>query len=218
MVDPSEAIEVGSLFLQLKLIAPVDPRNSENNFQPVKHVVYYITELGEQAAGWSVDASVVGGDALPAKSREGMARDSNSNRTNVIIRNPSWRLLYREFLKETMCEENLSFYLEVQEFDRQYRLAISDKGESKVETIRETLAAAYGLYNAFLAPGSPNELNIDHALRTQLATRMTRAVGDDAAMLQSLNEVASLFEKAQTSIFKLMSSVSSIGFYCMFSH
>jgi hypothetical protein len=36
---------------------------------------------------------------------------------------------------------------------------------------------------------------------------MTRAVGDDAAMLQSLNEVASLFEKAQTSIFKLMSSV-----------
>jgi hypothetical protein len=64
-----------------------------------------------------------------------------------------------------------------------------------------------GLYNAFLAPGSPNELNIDHGLRTQLATRMTRAVGDDAAMLQSLNEVASLFEKAQTSIFKLMSSV-----------
>ena len=65
-----------------------------------------------------------------------------------------------------------------------------------------------GLYNAFLAPGSPNELNIDHALRTQLATRMTRAVGDDTAMMQSLIEVASLFEKAQNSIFKLMSSVS----------
>jgi hypothetical protein len=64
-----------------------------------------------------------------------------------------------------------------------------------------------GLYNAFLAPGSPNELNIDHALRTQLATRMTRAVGDDNAMMQSLVEVASLFEKAQNSIFKLMSSV-----------
>jgi hypothetical protein len=66
-----------------------------------------------------------------------------------------------------------------------------------------------GLYNAFLAPGSPNELNIDHALRTQLATRMTRAVGDDTAMMQSLVEVASLFEKAQNSIFKLMSSVSN---------
>ncbi|KAF2833936.1 developmental regulator flbA [Ophiobolus disseminans] len=208
MVDPREAVEVGSLFLQLGLVAPTDTRNPENNFLPQKQVGYFITPHGEQVAGWTVDTTTTGGEVLPAKFREGMSRDSNSNRTNVIIRNPSWRLLYREFLKETMCEENLSFYLEVIEFDRQYRAAIGDKGDNKVETIRETLAAAYGLYNAFLAPGSPNELNIDHALRTQLATRMTRAVGDDAAMLQSLMEVHSLFEKAQISIFKLMSSDS----------
>jgi hypothetical protein len=80
---------------------------------------------------------------------------------------------------------------------------------SQVSSIPATNVTA-GLYNAFLAPGSPNELNIDHALRTQLATRMTRAVGDDAAMMQSLVEVASLFEKAQNSIFKLMSSVSIV--------
>lgn len=43
---------------------------------------------------------------------------------------------------------------------------------------------------------------------------MTRAVGDDAAMLQSLNEVASLFEKAQQSIFKLMSSVRANFHIC----
>lgn len=208
MVDPRESIEIGSLFLQLKLIAPVDPRVPEHTFQPVKQVHYYVTPHGERVAGWSLEEVPSSGEVIAAKTRDGMARDSNSNRTNVIIRNPSWRLLYREFLKETMCEENLSFYLEVQEFNRQYRAAISDKGENKVETIRETLAAAYGLYNAFLAPGSPNELNIDHGLRTQLATRMTRAVGDDAAMLQSLNEVATLFDKAQNSIFKLMSSVS----------
>ncbi|KAF1358750.1 RGS-domain-containing protein [Lizonia empirigonia] len=207
MVDPRESIEIGSLFLQLKLIAPVDPRVPEYTFQPVKQIHYYVTPHGERVAGWSLEEVPSSGEALAAKTRDGMARDSNSNRTNVIIRNPSWRLLYREFLKETMCEENLSFYLEVQEFNRQYRAAIGDKGD-KVETIRETLAAAYGLYNAFLAPGSPNELNIDHGLRTQLATRMTRAVGDDVAMLQSLNEVATLFDKAQNSIFKLMSSDS----------
>ncbi|KAH6639741.1 regulator of G protein signaling domain-containing protein [Boeremia exigua] len=208
MVDPRESIEIGSLFLQLKLIAPVDPRVPEHTFQPVKQVHYYVTPHGERVAGWSLEEIPSSGEAVAAKTRDGMARDSNSNRTNVIIRNPSWRLLYREFLKETMCEENLSFYLEVQEFNRQYRAATGDKGDNKVETIRETLAAAYGLYNAFLAPGSPNELNIDHGLRTQLATRMTRAVGDDAAMLQSLNEVATLFDKAQNSIFKLMSSDS----------
>lgn len=67
-----------------------------------------------------------------------------------------------------------------------------------------------GLYNAFLAPGSPCELNIDHALRNSLAGRMTRAVGDEESMLKSLHEVVELFEHAQVSVFKLMSSVSII--------
>lgn len=209
MVDRRESIEIGSMFLQLGLIAPVDSRNSSDKFQALKQVHYFITQQGERVAGWNLrDDSSISSDTAAKQARDGAARDSNSNRTNVIIRNPSWRLLYREFLKETMCEENLSFYLDVQEFNNQYRAAVNASGDNKIETIRETLAAAYGLYNAFLAPGSPNELNIDHALRTQLATRMTRAVGDDAAMMQSLVEVASLFEKAQNSIFKLMSSDS----------
>lgn len=235
MVDRREAAEIGSMFLQLGLVAPVDARNSADKFQAVKQVQYYITQHGERVAGWSSldDTNMSSAELAAAKARDGAARDSNSNRTNVIIRNPSWRLLYREFLKETMCEENLSFYIEVQEFNNQYRNAVNATGDNKIETIRETLAAAYGkfclcclvlpmltlagLYNAFLAPGSPNELNIDHALRTQLATRMTRAVGDDTAMMQSLVEVASLFEKAQNSIFKLMSSVS-IPTRCISSH
>ena len=63
------------------------------------------------------------------------------------------------------------------------------------------------LYNAFLAPGSPCELNIDHNLRQALASRMTRAIGDDDAMVKSLDEVAGLFDSAQNSVFKLMASV-----------
>ena len=39
---------------------------------------------------------------------------------------------------------------------------------------------------------------------------MTRAVGDDEAMLKSLQEVVALFKEAQTSVFKLMSSVSTL--------
>lgn len=64
-----------------------------------------------------------------------------------------------------------------------------------------------GLYNAFLAPGSPCELNIDHSLRNSLASRMTRAVGPEDSMIKSLREVVELFEVAQNSVFKLMSSV-----------
>jgi hypothetical protein len=37
---------------------------------------------------------------------------------------------------------------------------------------------------------------------------MTKAVGDDESMFKSLQEVVQLFEMAQTSVFKLMSSDS----------
>lgn len=37
---------------------------------------------------------------------------------------------------------------------------------------------------------------------------MTRAVGEDTEMITSLDEVAVLFDQAQTSVFKLMASVS----------
>jgi len=72
------------------------------------------------------------------------------------------------------------------------------------------MAQAYGIYNAFLAPGSPCELNIDHQLRNSLATRMTKAVGQDNTMIETLQEVTALFEDAQNAVFKLMASVSTI--------
>jgi methanogenic corrinoid protein MtbC1 len=37
---------------------------------------------------------------------------------------------------------------------------------------------------------------------------MTKAVGQDGAMIDSLKEVTKLFEEAQLSVFKLMASVS----------
>ncbi|EMR69217.1 putative developmental regulator flba protein [Eutypa lata UCREL1] len=50
------------------------------------------------------------------------------------------------------------------------------------------MAQAYGIYNAFLAPGSP--------------------FGQDVAMIDTLHEVTALFEDAQNAVFKLMASDS----------
>lgn len=92
------------------------------------------------------------------------------------------------------------------EFDKNFRAL----DVNRPDAVRETLAAAYGLYNAFLAPGSPCELNIDHTLRQDMASRMTRAVAkDDTSMYASLKDVATLFERAQQQVFKLMAGVSS---------
>ncbi|KAF2490886.1 RGS-domain-containing protein [Lophium mytilinum] len=208
MVDKRETYEVGGLFLEQGFMAPVEGYTPRDRFVASKQAIYYVTPLGEEVAGWiATPEGSVNGEAN-GKPRDGTMRDSNANRMGVIITNPAARLLFREFLQESHCAENLSFYLEVQDFTKQYKEAKAMSPAPKVEVIRETLAAAYSLYNAFLAPGSPNELNIDHSLRTQLASRMTRAVGDDTSMLKSLDEVALLFDRAQNSIFKLMASDS----------
>ena len=65
-----------------------------------------------------------------------------------------------------------------------------------------------GLYNSFLASGAPSELNIDHALRNKLDSRMIRTDDDEEGMREALTEVVDLFEQAQTSVFKLMASDS----------
>jgi hypothetical protein len=178
-------------------------------------------------AGWvrSPNGSI-NGEPVVVKLPPGVARDSNTTRMSQIIHDPAQRLVFREFLQETHCEENLTFYLEVRSFLLDYNSAKRSVPAPRLDLIRETLASAYsklispvsclqteanlcsGLYNAFLAPGSPCELNIDHNLRNALASRMTRAVGEDTEMITSLDEVATLFDQAQTSVFKLMASVS----------
>ncbi|OKL57349.1 Developmental regulator flbA [Talaromyces atroroseus] len=208
--DRRETCLIAALFIKHGMITSVQedrPYAQQEptavDFQPTKHAIYTVTEHGQRICGWI------------ARDKSNMshfdnrgARDSNNARLNHILHDPALRLLFREFLRYSLCEENLSFYLDVSEFTSHYHRLEKSGSLTKIETVRETLAAAYGLYNAFLAPGSPCELNIEHGLRNSLASRMTKAVGDDESMLQSLQEVVDLFELAQTSVFKLMSSDS----------
>lgn len=211
MVDRRETIELAQLFCDQGFMLSVEPGPNSARFVPNKSSIYTITEKGQRVAGWIASAKAsppAESQTNGARPREGTTRDSNTNRMTIIIRDAALRLLFREFLRDTHCEENLAFYLDVRDFLANYNAAKRHYSVPKLEIIRETLAAAYSLYNAFLAPGSPCELNIDHSLRTSLAARMTRAVGDDDAMIKSLDEVATLFDQAQNSVFKLMASVS----------
>lgn len=229
-VAKREVFELANLFLQSGFIEPVgDERHNHSNgatqaaqparvAQPVHRFIaaraqlYAVTQKGMRVAGWitSPNGTVNGEATVSQRGPQGAVRDSNANRMTVIIRDPALRLLFREYLRETHCEENLAFYVEVKAFLDEYQKAKHGSSPPRPDVIRETLASAYSLYNAFLAPGSPCELNIDHNLRNALAGRMTRAVGEDEQMIQSLDEVAVLFDQAQNSVFKLMASVSLI--------
>lgn len=218
VVDKREVFELANLFLHHDLIVLAGGEGSasigtqQQRFAASKHVLYAITQKGMRVAGWitSPNGTVNGAETAQQRVPNGVVRDSNTNRMTVIIRDPALRLLFREYLRETHCEENLAFYVEVKGFLEDYERAKRDSAPPRLDVIRETLASAYSLYNAFLAPGSPCELNIDHNLRNALAGRMTRAVGEDEQMLKSLDEVAVLFDQAQSSVFKLMASVSRL--------
>ncbi|EPS28146.1 Developmental regulator flbA [Penicillium oxalicum] len=209
-IERRETCLIAELFLKYGLITMIQDDKSfpDSNalFQPSKYAIYCITERGQRVCGWL--ARDKPRDMAAAYDSRGMPKDSNNARLTHILQDPALRLLFREFLRYSLCEENLSFYLDVSEFTSNYHKAEKVGTFNKADAVRETLAAAYGLYNAFLAPGSPCELNIDHALRNSLASRMTKAVGDDESMFKSLQEVVHLFELAQTSVFKLMSSDS----------
>ncbi|KAJ5914368.1 hypothetical protein N7504_003251 [Penicillium tannophilum] len=211
-IERRETCLIAELFLKYGLITMIqdDKAFPDSNavFQPSKYSIYCITERGQRVCGWIARDKNRDNNANTTYDNRGMPRDSNNARLTHILGDPALRLLFREFLRYSLCEENLSFYLDVSEFTANYHKSEKAGVFNKVDSVRETLAAAYGLYNAFLAPGSPCELNIDHALRNSLASRMTKAVGDDESMFKSLQEVVHLFELAQTSVFKLMSSDS----------
>ncbi|KPM44384.1 Developmental regulator flbA [Neonectria ditissima] len=220
IVDRRETIEVAALFVEFDLMEVVAQDRAYmsqnpgcNVFQPTKYALYQLSQRGKDLINGTASrgrASESEGGA--ASQRNGITRDSNTQRLDKILTDPALRLLFRENLRDTHCEENLSFYQDVDEFVHSCkavtRAAQKNPTTTSMDGVKEIMAQAYGIYNAFLAPGSPCELNIDHQLRNNLATRMTKAVGQDVAMIDTLQEVTSLFEDAQNAVFKLMASDS----------
>ncbi|KAJ2901963.1 Developmental regulator flbA [Zalerion maritima] len=219
IVDRREPIDIATLFVQFDLVESVQQDRahmasnpSTSAFQPTKNAIYQLTTKGKDIINGSGPRGRSSESDVTVSARGAIARDSNTQRLDKILNDAALRLLFRENLRETHCEENLSFYLDVDEFVRNCKAAIrsaqKQPSSTSLDAIKEIMAQAYGIYNAFLAPGSPCELNIDHQLRNNLATRMTKAVGQDVAMIDTLTEVTSLFEDAQNAVFKLMASDS----------
>lgn len=225
-VDRSETLKIATAFVEHELIWCVHLDRSysatypNQKFQPTKLSFWQMTQKGKDVVSNAHNTRISNGDTESPSQRVGVSRDSNTQKLDKILTDAALRLLFREQLRETHCEENLSFYLDVDEFLKSCAIALKNlnkvtsqqkKNEKDLErvfdAIKETMASAYGIYNAFLAPGSPCELNIDHLLRQQLAQRMTKSVGQKDAMIDSLREVIALFEQAQLSVFKLMASV-----------
>lgn len=129
----------------------------------------------------------------------GWVKDATSSTTRLkaILDEPAFRSLFRDFLRSHICEENLHYWIDVQEFGRRFATSSTAVGaqvvassssstkkklasaSSAMEQHQEKLVAtALLIFNTYLAPGSPSELNIDHNLRADVISYMAKAVDE----------------------------------------
>ena len=152
-IDRKETYEIAETFVRNALMCCVLPdkaylvQNPNATFQPTKHAIYALTERGERLCGWIVRPDSSDSTESHEKRRDmRTAPGSNNHRLNAILQDPALRLLFREFLRSSLCEENLSFYIDVKEFTSNYRALEKNQAFARLDAVRETLAGAYGKY------------------------------------------------------------------------
>ena len=101
--------------------------------------------------------------------------------------------MFRELLRTNFCEENLSFWLELEGLKNKFcitssttagsqNLLIPGKdtpGRAAMERHHDSLTQmAFTIYNMHLVPSSQYKLNIDHGHRGELMTYFSKAITD----------------------------------------
>lgn len=150
-IDRTETYEIAETFVKNALMCCVFSdrlylsQNPGGTFQPTKNAIYALTERGQRLCGWITREDSSSSNDSRTRKREARAPPgSNNNRLNMILQDPALRLLFREFLRHSLCEENLSFYLDVKEFTSSYRALEKSGALTRLDAVRETLAGAYG--------------------------------------------------------------------------
>lgn len=154
------------------------------------------TKLGPEAADAKIHRRISMAERLNVHTESKELKEakanvkSNTDRLNQILEEPSYRALFREFLKANFCEENLAFWVDVEDFKRKFSITSSAQantpaarggkgtpGQAAMERHHESLIqTAFLIYNKYLAPSSQNELNIDHGLRLDLASYLSEVM------------------------------------------
>ena len=165
-VDRIETFELCESFVTHNLIAVAAEdriyRSQHPNsiFQPSKTAIYVVTEKGQRICGWLArDPSKSSAESSDVKERTRGARDSNSARLNSILADPALRLLFREFLRNSMCEENLNFYNETRDLTSAYRQYESTDRLDRPEVVRDIYGQAYGKSAQLRSVNATNDIS-----------------------------------------------------------
>lgn len=185
--------------------------------------------------------------AAPPEPKLTMSKDSHTARLKQILQEPALRSLFREYLRSNFCEENLSFWLDVEDFKRRFNKSSSaaaaaagspnpSHGSPQPSQTQGTghppgamekhendlILLTFVIYNTYLIPAAPSELNLDHQIRAELINYMNEILhaspagpgatqpGADGHSVparlhaKELQNLVYLYERIQYHIFKLM--------------
>ncbi|KAI1321088.1 hypothetical protein EDD11_008669 [Mortierella claussenii] len=147
----------------------------------------------------SVGASAGGSMRLSPTMSASQSTTSNTSRLNGILSDTAVRDLFKSFLKQNFCEENLSFYLKVLEYKSKFSTLINtsraynqvNSGQEQSiyhpqqshphppslrELEKQICTQAFAIYETFLASGAPREVNLPHQMRQDITAYMQAVV------------------------------------------
>ncbi|KAF9105032.1 hypothetical protein BGX27_009846 [Mortierella sp. AM989] len=144
------------------------------------------------------------GGAIGGMSSSSQSMTSNTTRLNLILSNVTLRDMFKNFLKQNICYENLAFYLEVLDYKNKFNTLINSTrafaqslaGQDPVangtgtggamgvstSTLRELekqiCTQAFAIHETYLVLGAPKELNLPHQMRHDITAYMQAVVRD----------------------------------------
>lgn len=77
-----------------------------------------------------------------------------------ILEDPLLRMYFRDFLKSQYCEENVNIWVDF--------YTLRKKCNKGGLSSRELLRDGYSIYDTYLAPDAPSEVNINHGLKQEI--------------------------------------------------
>ncbi|KAG0223177.1 hypothetical protein BGX31_008657 [Mortierella sp. GBA43] len=172
---------------------------------------YAPSSAGKDSAGQRESSTSIGG-SITSIGSSALPTTSNTTRLNLILSNVTLREMFKNFLKQNICEENLAFYLEVLDYKSRFNTLISatrayaqslsnqdpmsptgpeaasgstPNPASLRELEKQICTQAFAIHETYLVSGAPRELNLPHQMRQDITAYMQAVVRNMSAPLPS---------------------------------
>ncbi|KAF9931692.1 hypothetical protein FBU30_009753 [Linnemannia zychae] len=161
---------------------------------------YAASSSGRESVGQREGGSTgSGGGSVAGLGSSVQSNTSNVKRLELILDDSELHELFKNFLRVNICEENLTFHLEVMSYKKRFdslvhstRLyaqslaALSQDPSTPVGNIphpsalrdleKQICTQAFAIYETYLVAGAPRELNLPHQMRQDFTAYMQAVV------------------------------------------